>query len=208
MHRLLKIGFLIAAAALGAASAASAQQVMVERSGHTFHTRVCAGPDIAGYARCHSHVVTDYRGNIIVHNVTRNITPSGYGPADLRSAYAVSGSGSSATTVAIVDAYGYNNAEADLNVYRSQYGLGACNPANGCFKKVNPSGQQGNYPPTNRGRGPPGRFGGRDPPGRPPPCARRTAGRFASWACYAACCIRCRRRTTPFRSSRARRPSG
>jgi len=35
-----------------------------------------------------------------------------------------------------VDAYGYANAEADLNTYRAQYGLGACTPANGCFRKV------------------------------------------------------------------------
>jgi subtilase family serine protease len=78
-------------------------------------------------------------------------TPSGYGPSQLRSAYAVTGSGSSATTVAIVDAYGYSNAETDLGTYRSQFGLPACTTANGCFKKLNQNGVQGSYPANNTG---------------------------------------------------------
>jgi subtilase family serine protease len=63
----------------------------------------------------------------------------------------VTGVGSASITVAVVDAYGYNNAESDLAVYRSQYGLPACTTANGCFKKVNQNGQQGNYPLQNTG---------------------------------------------------------
>ena len=76
----------------------------------------------------------------------RNSTPSGYGPSDLRSAYKVTSSGSSSYTIAIVDAYGYPNAETDLAIYRAQYGLAACTTANGCFKKVNQNGVQGSYP--------------------------------------------------------------
>jgi len=75
--------------------------------------------------------------------------PAGYGPSDLRSAYAITTDGT--TTIAIVDAYGYANAESDLAVYRAQYGLPACTTANGCFKKVNQSGQQSNYPRDNTG---------------------------------------------------------
>ena len=41
-------------------------------------------------------------------------------------------------TVAIVDAYDDPTAEADLGVYRSQYGLPPCTTANGCFRKVEP----------------------------------------------------------------------
>jgi subtilase family serine protease len=63
----------------------------------------------------------------------------------LRSAYKVTASGSPTYTIAIVDAFGYPNAESDLNVYRSQYGLPACTTANGCFKKV---GQNGGTPPS------------------------------------------------------------
>ena len=43
-------------------------------------------------------------------------------------------------TVAIVDAYDDPNAEADMNTYRSTFGIPACTTANGCFRKVNQSG--------------------------------------------------------------------
>ena len=149
MHRLLSVGLLCASMSLAWSSGASAQ--FIERSGNVFHMRACPGPDIRGTARCHAHIVTDIRGNPFERNLARNVTPSGYGPSDLRSAYNVTATGSSATTVAIVDAYGYTNAEADLGVYRSQYGLPACTTANGCFKKVNQVGVQGNYPKQNTG---------------------------------------------------------
>jgi len=77
--------------------------------------------------------------------------PAGYAPADLRAAYAVTGTGTSATIIAIVDAFGYPNAESDLATYRAQFGLPACTTANGCFKKVNQNGVQGNYPRANTG---------------------------------------------------------
>jgi len=79
------------------------------------------------------------------------VVPQGYGPADLRSAYAVTSTGSSTTIMAIVDAYGYTNAESDLGVYRSTYGLPACTSANGCFAKYNERGQKANYPAQNTG---------------------------------------------------------
>ena len=78
---------------------------------------------------------------------------AGYGPADLRSAYALPSSGGSGQTVAIVDAFGDNTAEADMNAYRSNYGLPACTTASGCFKKVNQSGTQGSYPIEQPGLG-------------------------------------------------------
>ncbi len=65
----------------------------------------------------------------------------GYAPADLRSAYDLpSASAGSGQTVAIVDAFDDPNAESDLAVYRSRYGLSACTTGNGCFRKVNQSG--------------------------------------------------------------------
>jgi subtilase family serine protease len=77
---------------------------------------------------------------------------AGYGPADLQSAYKLPSSTNGAgQTIAIVDAYGYPGAEADLGVYRSHFGLAACTTANGCFKKLNQAGNPGPYPPTNRG---------------------------------------------------------
>lgn len=67
-------------------------------------------------------------------------TPSGYGPPQLQSAYKLNTSGGAGRTVAIVDAYNDPNAESDLAVYRSQYGLPACTTANGCFRKVGENG--------------------------------------------------------------------
>ena len=74
--------------------------------------------------------------------------PAGYGPADLQSAYSLPADGGSGQTVAIIDAYDDPTAEADLAVYRQQYGLPSCTTANGCFSKVD---QQGgtDYPPAN-----------------------------------------------------------
>jgi putative Ig domain-containing protein/cellulose binding protein with CBM2 domain len=68
-------------------------------------------------------------------------TPRGYGPADLQSAYRLpTGTAGTGRTVAIVDAYDYPSAEADLATYRSTYGLPACTTANGCFRKVDEHG--------------------------------------------------------------------
>ena len=66
--------------------------------------------------------------------------PSGFGAADLQSAYALPADGGAGQTVAIVDAYDDPTAEADLAVYRQQYGLPACTSASGCFQKVSQRG--------------------------------------------------------------------
>jgi subtilase family serine protease len=87
-----------------------------------------------------------------------NIVPAGYGPRALNLAYnpAVTptyptGVGKSTTTVAIVDAFGYTEAERDLGIYRKTYGLSPCTKANGCFIKLNQSGVAGSYPAQNDG---------------------------------------------------------
>ena len=66
--------------------------------------------------------------------------PSGFGPADLQSAYNLPADGGAGRTVAVVDAYDDPSAEADLAVYRQQYGLPACTTDNGCFSKVDQRG--------------------------------------------------------------------
>jgi subtilase family serine protease len=76
--------------------------------------------------------------------------PSGYGPADLQSAYQLP-SGGAGQTIAIVDANDDPTAESDLATYRATYGLPACTTANGCFRKLNQAGQTGNYPPVDGG---------------------------------------------------------
>jgi subtilase family serine protease len=79
-------------------------------------------------------------------------SPSGYSPATIKNAYGFTTSLTAGTgkTIAIVDAYNDPNAESDLNVFSSQFGLPSCTTANGCFKKVNQSGGS-TYPKTDPG---------------------------------------------------------
>ncbi|HLI65808.1 MAG TPA: S53 family peptidase [Caulobacteraceae bacterium] len=156
MIRFATTAVLAAAIAMAAASTASAQ---VQVSGKVFHVRAC-GPTGPGVARCHAHIVSDSRGAALLNRFMANLTernartqlvPQGYGPSDLHAAYAITTNGSAATTIAIVDAYGYTNAESDLATYRSTYGLPACTTANGCFGKYNENGQKGSYPSQNTG---------------------------------------------------------
>ncbi|BCJ36929.1 hypothetical protein Athai_44320 [Actinocatenispora thailandica] len=90
-----------------------------------------------GEFTCFAMRRTDVKG---ARGIQPNATPSGYGPADLRGAYNLPADGGAGTTVAIVDAYDDPNAEADLAVYRQQYGLPACTSASGCFSKVDQTG--------------------------------------------------------------------
>jgi subtilase family serine protease len=93
-----------------------------------------------GHSRCLSWV----KGNAL----PLAQTPSGYGPADLQSAYALpSATAGSGQTVAIVDAFDDPTAEQDLATYRSNYGLPPCTTANGCFRKVNQTGGTLPMPP-------------------------------------------------------------
>jgi subtilase family serine protease len=73
----------------------------------------------------------------------------GLHPSDVARAYALPAR-ASGTTVAVVDAYDDRQAERDLNVYRTRFGLPPCTTANGCFKKVNQQGLSGAYPHSNR----------------------------------------------------------
>jgi subtilase family serine protease len=78
-----------------------------------------------------------------------NTAPSGYGPADIRSAYNLTTD--STATVAIVDAQDDPKAEADLAAYRAHFSLPSCTTANGCFKKVNQNGAAAPLPAPDYG---------------------------------------------------------
>ena len=133
----------------------------LERSGTTYHVAACGMAAATGYARCHAHIVTDRIGNSLANRFVPNraerhasslSTPAGFGPTSLVSAYNPAAAtsypnvGSSGTTIAIVDAYGYKKAEADLAIYRAAFGLPPCTTANGCFTKLNQNGRQSAYP--------------------------------------------------------------
>ncbi|MGZ4526170.1 MAG: S53 family peptidase, partial [Mycobacterium sp.] len=102
---------------------------------------VC-GVAVPGDVRCHAVIRTDDNLNPLA-----TAMPAGYGPADLRSAYAITTNGTG--TIAIVDAYGYRHAEADLAMYRAQFGLPPCTTANGCFRKLNQNGGRLSLPKNN-----------------------------------------------------------
>lgn len=82
--------------------------------------RVC-GPVEPGFARCAAWIRTDI--GELKGLQAKSSAISGYQPHDLQTAYALSTSGGTGVTVAIVDAYHDPNAASDLAVYRSQFGL-------------------------------------------------------------------------------------
>jgi hypothetical protein len=87
----------------------------------------------------------------VVPNRAADALPDGFRPADLRSAYGLTTSGSAAMSVAIVDAYDDRNAESDLATYRATFSPPACTIANGRFRKFNESGQASPLPRTDTG---------------------------------------------------------
>ncbi|MFC0547172.1 S53 family peptidase [Kutzneria chonburiensis] len=144
MRRLLPLlaGLTLAMSLTGTAFGAAAS--------HSAH-RVCDRP-AAGQAACEAW---------LSDRATAAATPSGFGPADLRSAYnlTTSTTAGAGQTIAIVDAYDDPTAFADVNVYRAQYGIAAlasCTPSTikgsttACFAKSNQSGGT-SYPRTNGG---------------------------------------------------------
>ncbi|MCW2946748.1 MAG: serine protease [Actinoallomurus sp.] len=110
----------------------------------------CATAKGAGQLHCLGRIRAHRASNGKIAPLTVS-TPTGLLPADLQSAYKLSGTHGNGRTVAIVDAQDDPKAEADLGVYRSKLGLPACTTANGCFKKVNQNGQASPLPATDYG---------------------------------------------------------
>jgi subtilase family serine protease len=131
--RLLALAGIVAAVGAAQAGAAGTPQ---------FRALCTTGP-----IRCQTLLRTD-----IPIVAAAQAAHDGYGPADLQAAYNLvkaakkNGKGQ---TIGIVDAYDDPTIEQDLAVYRAYYGLPPCTTANGCFRKVNQDGEQGNYPIAN-----------------------------------------------------------
>ena len=140
---LITVATTLAAAAgltVGAVTTSSTAQAAPGAHGQ----KVCADAK-AGEASCHAIKLVDADGVAVDANGKPSPSAStppatGKTPAQIRGAYNLSGTASGGRTVAIVDAYGYPNAERDLGVYRAQFGLSACTKANGCLTIVNQSG--------------------------------------------------------------------
>jgi len=144
-----------AMAGAGTTSTAAAGTTSTAAAGTTSTAAAVSKPDYK--AACNAHPARGQaaclaliRINVPAHKgVNPFATPAGYGPAQLQSAYSLpSSTAGSGATVALVDAYDDPNAESDLAVYRSQYGLPPCTTANGCFKKLNEKGLGSPLPPT------------------------------------------------------------
>src|SRR5437016_1393830 len=99
---------------------------------------VCDAPQPPRFARCHSRIRTDAkvrgRSPQRATEVQPNILGNGgaYDPAFLQSAYnlgSLAGTAGAGRTIAIVDAFDAPSAEADLGIYRSNWGLPPCTTA-------------------------------------------------------------------------------
>jgi hypothetical protein len=103
---------------------------------------LCGSP-LAGHRACLVRMAT-VNGRRL--NQPATAPAFGYRPADIGSAYGISGAaGGGNQKVAVVDAYDNPKAESDLAAYRSQWGLPLCSTANSCFQKVDENGGT-NYP--------------------------------------------------------------
>jgi subtilase family serine protease len=134
----LAVGMVPATSALAASGGNAATPKVTQHPTH----HACARSTHKNVAACGAIV----RDDVAQPHVSPLATPSGYGPADLQSAYKLNTSGGSGLTVAIVDAYDLPTAASDLSTYRTQYGLPSCTTSNGCFRKVNQTG--GSTPPA------------------------------------------------------------
>jgi subtilase family serine protease len=139
---LVAAGAVVAAASLSTVGIASAGTPSATNPATGKHALHACGAASKGYASCFAQTMVSDNG--VKPNAA---SPSGLNPADIQSAYKLSGS--STATVAIVDAYNDPNAESDLGVYRSQFGLPPCTTANGCFRKVSQTGSTTNLPRSN-----------------------------------------------------------
>lgn len=106
-----------------------------------FHQPVC-GKKMNEF-HCHAHIITDASG---IPDVT--VSPYGFGPAQFRGAYNLSGSTSANQTIALVDAYDDPSIFSDVNTYSSYFGIPLINScpltqgttSHPCFQKVNQNG--------------------------------------------------------------------
>jgi len=126
---------------------ASANAVPAKQRVKTHSVRACS-PNATGFnATCFAQVqVVDQTGLVAnPMSSTAAAANTGLTPANIRAAYNLTRFSSGGRTVAIVDAYAYPNAAADLAVYRSTYGLPPCTVASGCLTILNQNG--GTTPP-------------------------------------------------------------
>jgi hypothetical protein len=153
----LTLGLLVLAAPSGGALAA-APRTAAQEAGQGATPAGCDQNEGVDTAHCYLSLEPASAPTAEARNAPKATTTcpvdeaTGYTPCNLQSAYGLttaSADDSSDSTVAVVDPYDDPNAESDLGVFRSTYGLPACTTANGCFEKVNQDGVEGDYPAPN-----------------------------------------------------------
>ncbi|HEV2639902.1 MAG TPA: S53 family peptidase [Actinocrinis sp.] len=128
-----------------AAGSAHASQPVLSAA-NSAATRACSSVTVAGHESCFAlkrtgvHAPATAATGSASSAVTPNAIPAGvgYGPAQLQSAYALtaaSAANGAGRTIAVVDAFDYPTAAADLAAYRSAAGLPVAS-----FTKVNQNG--------------------------------------------------------------------
>jgi subtilase family serine protease len=146
---------LIAAAAVALAGGSAASATASVHAGASAHTaqahvrRVCAITHRAGIMSCMALIRTDVRQRSAASMGLHAPSGVGYGPSSLQSAYNLpSSTAGTGKIVAVVDAFNDPNAVSDLAVYRSSWGLAACNTSTGagCLTVVNQNGKASPLP--------------------------------------------------------------
>ncbi len=84
---------------------------------------------------CMSRIAVDTQGAPL-----HFATPHGFTAPEIQALYNIDPNLGEGKTIAIVDAYGYDDLEADLAVYRSTFALPECTVASGCLTILNNSG--------------------------------------------------------------------
>ena len=144
--RVLCIVTVVALAAVASALPARAD-VHENRSYHA----VCPVPAASNVARCGALVATGSKGTPVT-----TTTPTGLRPAQFHSAYNLPTQAPVPQTIALVVAYDWPTAKADLDVYNSTFGLPAfpsCSATitTSCFQKVNQNGTASPLPSVDAG---------------------------------------------------------
>jgi hypothetical protein len=119
---------------------------------------VCAAP-APGHAACMAQVLVARTAQADAYDHPLGVTSAASGPAlspangdfglrpqDLHSAYQLPTDSSGTQTIALVDAYNDLTAEEDLAKYDAEFKLPECTKVDGCFTKVNQSGEDANLP--------------------------------------------------------------
>ncbi|HVA96139.1 MAG TPA: S53 family peptidase [Candidatus Acidoferrales bacterium] len=127
--------------------------IALQANKHTRYVDLCPQTNSPLIARCFGEAIVDETATPFTTG-----KPAGFGPAEFRKAYGVSGEASKSPIVAIVDAYNQPNMLSDLQRYSTTFNLPQLASCAGtiakssvpCFKKVSQTGTT-KYPKTDAG---------------------------------------------------------